>query len=268
MRVEQFLRASARRSGDKVALVAGDRRFTFAEIDAASDRLAAALSRGGVARGDRVAVYMDNCWEAVVAVFAVMKAGAVYCPINPSTKADKLAWLLGHCRASALILQDRLAAGAAGALAQGHSVKLNVIAGGAVPPGWRDCIRFDDAIAGPADPALEARAGIDLDLAMLIYTSGSTGLPKGVMITHQNVAASCASIISYLRNTPDDVILNVLPISFELRALPGADAPPAPGRRWCSKSHLRSRARSSRRWRPIAPPACRSCRPSRRPSCR
>lgn len=214
MRVEQFLRDSARSHRHKVALVAGERRLTFGDLDGASDRLAVVLSDGGVSRGDRIVVFMDNCWEAVVAIFAVMKAGAVLCPINPSTKAHKLAWLLSHCRASAMILQDRLAASAKAALAQAHCVKLTIMVGELNPPGFPDSIRFDDAIAESAACPLEARAGIDLDLAMLIYTSGSTGLPKGVMITHQNAAASATSVISYLHNTSDDIILNALPISF------------------------------------------------------
>lgn len=214
VRVEDFLRDSARKFCHKVALVAGERRFTFGDLDGASDRLAAVLSDRGVSRGDRVVVFMDNCWEAVAAIFAVMKAGAVLCPINSSTKANKLAWLLSHCRASAMILQDRLAASATAALAEAHSVKLTVMVGDVNPPGFRDSIRFDEAIAGSAACPLEARAGIDLDLAMLIYTSGSTGLPKGVMITHQNAVASASSVISYLHNTSDDVILNALPISF------------------------------------------------------
>ena len=156
MRVEHFLRDSARTYRHKVALVAGERRLTFGDLDGASDRLAAVLSHRGVSRGDRVVVFMDNCWEAVVAIFAVMKAGAVLCPINPSTKAHKLAWLLSHCRASAMILQDRLAASARAALAQAHSVKLTIVVGELNPPGFPDGIRFDDAIAESAACPLEA----------------------------------------------------------------------------------------------------------------
>lgn len=214
VRLEQYLRDSTRTHRHKVALVAGERRFTFGELDEASDRLAGALSEGGVSRGDRVVVFMDNCWEAVIAIFAVMKAGAVLCPIHPSTKAPKLAWLLNHCRASAMFLQDRQAASAQAAIAQAPCVKLTIMAGEFDPPGFEGGIRFNDAIAGSAACPLQAPAGIDLDLAMLIYTSGSTGRPKGVMITHQSAAASAASVIAYLRSTSDDVILNALPISF------------------------------------------------------
>lgn len=222
MRVEQFLRDSAQRFPDKVALVVDDRRFTFGELDRDSDRLAAVLSARGVGPGDRVAAFTDNCRESVVSIFAVMKAGAIFCPVNPSTKASKLAWLLGHCRASALILQDRLAPAAAAALPQARSVKLTIVAGSGMTPGLGHSIPFDEAITGsartlkrhPTTGAPGAPGMEHLDLAMLIYTSGSTGLPKGVMITHQNAVASSASVISYLENTSDDVILNPLPISF------------------------------------------------------
>src|SRR5262245_52185117 len=78
MRVESFLTDSAKRFPEKVALVAGNERLTYAELDRRSDRLAAALARAGIARHDRVIVFMDNCWEAVVAIFAVLKAGAVF----------------------------------------------------------------------------------------------------------------------------------------------------------------------------------------------
>jgi acyl-CoA synthetase (AMP-forming)/AMP-acid ligase II len=91
VQVEEFLERSAERSPDKTALVCGDRRLSYREIEEQSNRLAHALVREGVQRGDRVAAYMDNSVEAVVAVFAILKAGGVFLVINPTTKADKLA---------------------------------------------------------------------------------------------------------------------------------------------------------------------------------
>jgi long-chain acyl-CoA synthetase len=212
MRVEQFLTDSARRFGDKAALVAGAERLTYRDIDLASDRLAGALVARGIRRGDRVIVFMDNCREAVIAIFAALKAGAVFSPINPSTKADKLAYVINNCRARALVTQDKLRAVANAALAEAPSVMLTVLAG-AKEPTLRGVMSFEAALAADA-PAPRA-PGIDLDLAMLVYTSGSTGFPKGVMMTHRNVVAAATSITTYLENTPDDVILNVLPISFD-----------------------------------------------------
>lgn len=211
MRVERFLQDSARRCPDKVALVTGGARLSYGDVDTLSDRLAGALSSRGVERGDRVVLFMENCREAVVGIFAVLKAGAVLCPVNASTKPDKLAYLLNHCRATALLTQARLLPAAKAALARAPSVALTVATGGAEDAA--EALSLDAVLAASAPRP--NRPGIDLDLAMLIYTSGSTGRPKGVMMTHQSVVAAAASITSYLENTADDVILSALPISFD-----------------------------------------------------
>ena len=215
MRVEEFLRDSAARSADKTALVAGKRRLSFGEVDRLSDRLAAALVARGIARGERVVVFMENSWEAVVAIFAILKAGAVFSPVNPSTKVDKLAFILNNCRAAGILTQARLAGTAARAVAEADSVRLVVLAGGDEAPPVMGCLRFEDAIAAAKLAPAPVPAGIELDLAMLVYTSGSTGFPKGVMMTHQNVVAAATSITTYLDNREDDIILGVLPMSFD-----------------------------------------------------
>ncbi len=213
MRVEQFLAESALRHPDKTALVAGGRRISFRELNREADRFAAGLARRGVTRGDRVVVFMENRWEAVVAIFGALKAGAVFSPVNPSTKPDKLAYILNNCRAAAIVSQERLAANVAAALASTSTVRLAVLAGSAVGGIAAETASFDDLLREDATKAIDP--GIDIDLAMLVYTSGSTGAPKGVMMTHQNVVAAATSITTYLENTADDIILNVLPISFD-----------------------------------------------------
>jgi amino acid adenylation domain-containing protein len=213
MRVERFLGDSAERHPDKTALVAGADRLTYGQLDRAADRVAAALAAGGVVRGDRVVVLMDNSWQAVAAIFGALRAGAVFSPVNPSTKADKLAYILNNCRASAIVTQGKLLPAAKAAVAQAPSVVLTMAAGARPGEASGSVARFEDALC--ADSPLPADPGIDIDLAMLIYTSGSTGFPKGVMMTHQNVVAAATSITTYLENTADDIVLNVLPISFD-----------------------------------------------------
>lgn len=212
MRLEQFLRDSARLRGDKTALIARDARLTYAELDSLSHRLAGALGDLGVGRGDRVLVFMDNCWEAAVSVFAIAKAGAVFSPINPSIKADKLDFIIGNCRARAVLTQARLLSVVTEAPAAGDKdlLVVSTATGGVAPKG---AVSFDDCLASDMAPA--NHGGIDVDLAMLIYTSGSTGRPKGVMMTHRNIDAAAGSITTYLENTPDDIILNVLPLAFD-----------------------------------------------------
>ena len=108
MRVEEFLQASARFHGAKTALVAGDKRFTYAQFEAAAASLASSLAAGGIVRGDRVLVFMNNCWEAAVSLYAILKAGATAVPVNPSTKADKLAYMIGNCEAAGILTQGKL----------------------------------------------------------------------------------------------------------------------------------------------------------------
>ncbi len=227
MRLDAFLRASAARYPEKTALVAGDTRLSYAAFDDACNRLARALVAAGLKPGERVLVFMDNCWEAAVAIYAVSRAGGVFSPINPSTKADKLAFIIANCRARAVITLDRLAHVACEALAAAPGPDIAIIAGARADAAVADVIpqgiaarSFTQALdaggEGDLPDGLPADTDLaDADLAMLIYTSGSTGRPKGVMMTHENIDAASASITTYLRNTPDDIILNVLPIAFD-----------------------------------------------------
>lgn len=213
MRIGEFLSESARLHGDKTALVAGGRRLTYRKFNELSDRLAAALAAGGIRRGDRVLVFMNNCWEAAVSLFAIAKAGAVTVPVNPSTKADKLAYMIGNCEAAGLLVQGKLMSVVeeARALEPRH---LFIAA-----TAFRGVELADNVAAFEAcldqPPERIPDGGIDVDLALLIYTSGSTGRPKGVMMTHRNVEAAASSITTYLDNTADDIILNVLPLAFD-----------------------------------------------------
>ncbi len=214
MRIERYLTDNARLRGDKTALVAGQRRLSYAEIDDLSGRLAASLAAAGVKRNDRVLVFMDNCWEAAVSIFAALKAGATFSPINASTKADKLAYIITDCEPAAVLTLAKLAPVVAEAKAMAGAQDLFVAAtaapNGTVPEG---AAAFESCLA--ADPAVKAHGGIDVDLAMLVYTSGSTGRPKGVMMTHRNIDAAAESITTYLENREDDIILNVLPLAFD-----------------------------------------------------
>ena len=102
MLVNQFLQQSAEQFPDKVALVCDDQRLTYAEVEEQANRLANGLLALGVQRGDRVALWLPNSIEAVVAIFAILKAGAVFTVVNPTTKPGKLAYVLNNCGASAL----------------------------------------------------------------------------------------------------------------------------------------------------------------------
>jgi acyl-CoA synthetase (AMP-forming)/AMP-acid ligase II len=129
MRVESFLHESARRFPDKVALVVGPKRVTYGELNRAAANVAAALNDGGVARGDRVVIFAENSADAVVSLWAVLRAGAAFSIVNPTTKADKLAFILSNCRPSALLTETRLVPTARDALARASRKALVLVSG-------------------------------------------------------------------------------------------------------------------------------------------
>jgi acyl-CoA synthetase (AMP-forming)/AMP-acid ligase II len=203
MQLEEFLEQSALRTPGKTAVVAGERRWTYREIDVLVNQFAARLASSHVKRWDRVVICMENSVEMIVAIFATLKLGAVFVPINPTTKAEKLTYILKDSGARCLITD-----------AVRISVLKNIVETGveAVVP-QTEIPTSMEIFAEPSPKPLQT--GIDMDLAALIYTSGSTGVPKGVMLSHLNMVSAATSITTYLENTADDIILNVLPMSFD-----------------------------------------------------
>ncbi|MPZ19861.1 MAG: AMP-binding protein, partial [Luteitalea sp.] len=183
MQVEEFLEHSARRLPNKTALVVGERRLTYAELDRLANRVAHGLVQHGVCRGDRVAIYLESSVEAVVSIFGVLM------PVNPTTKADKLAFVLSNSRAAALVTDVRRSQVLEETKDRTPHLRAMLVAAprgtergdGLAVSALEDVCSRDEW----SDPP-EKRC-IDIDLAALIYTSGSTGHPKGVMLTHLNM---------------------------------------------------------------------------------
>jgi long-chain acyl-CoA synthetase len=213
MRFEDFLDQSAVQFATKAAIVADGRRITYGELEASSQRLANRLFERGVRRGDRVVVFMDNCPEAAISIFATLKAGGTFSVINASTKAPKLSYIIGDCEPVAVLTIGRLLPVVRSALGEIRVDRRPFVLSTGIDNDEARIGPFEASDQGLPNPV--HHGGSTEDLAMLVYTSGSTGRPKGVMITHANIDAASGSIISYLGNRPDDVILNVLPLAFD-----------------------------------------------------
>lgn len=213
---------SAERGPDKVAVVADGTSYSYDALLDAALRLARSLQDNGVRRGDRVAVYLENSWHAVVAIYGALLAGGVLTIINAQTKAEKLAYVLADSEASALVTEGSLASMFVPALAHAPAVRVAICAdappdittGATALPPRHVLLDFEAVLAG-TEPRPSSRGVIPIDLAALIYTSGSTGNPKGVMLTHQNMVFASSSIAEYLRLDASDRIVNVLPLAFD-----------------------------------------------------
>ena len=217
MLVDRLLERAAARTPDAEALVCAGQRLSYAQLEAEVRRVAAGFAALGVRRGDRVAIHLDNGTDAVLSIFGALRAGAVFVPINPTTKGEKLGYVLRDSGASLLVSDRRSASVVADARAAAPA-SMPIVLTGTTPARGTEEIAFPfltlaQAVAGGGGVPDAPR--LDLDLAALIYTSGSTGRPKGVMMTHANVLSATASIDGYLQNRPDDTILDLLPLSFD-----------------------------------------------------
>jgi len=220
MLLHQLFEASARKLPGKTALVCDGERHSYADIASRVDQLARLLHARGVRRGDRVALFLDNGLEMVAGVYAALRLGAVFMPVNPLTKQDKLAYLLNDSRASALVTHAALRGIWQEALLANATVHTCLVAGGSTGDSGRAgalperCLPYPgphDAVEGPG---IEPQT-IDQDLASIIYTSGSTGDAKGVMLTHLNMVSAARSISTYLGLREDDIVLCALPLAFD-----------------------------------------------------
>src|SRR5436305_1328107 len=163
-----FLARSVHAWRDCIAIVDGDRRFTYAEFGARVERQAAALQQLGVGPGDRVAVLAPNSAMALEAHFAPMRIGALLVMLNVRLAAAELEWILRHCGAKVLLVDPSLR---------------SLFANAPVPHIVEDYERFlSEADADRCQPApvSDENACIAIN-----YTSGTTGFPKGVMFTHR-----------------------------------------------------------------------------------
>ena len=182
----------------KTAIFWGEREFSYAELLARSQNIAAHLhSELGVKPGDRVALWLKNCPEFVPSVFGVLQAGAVVVPINNFLKPAEVAFILNDSGAKGVISDASLAE------AQTQVARLL--------PGLK--ILSAEEIGNHPSPVADfkpAERG-EADLAALLYTSGTTGHPKGAMLTHGNFLHNVASCVEVLAVRADDRVVVALP---------------------------------------------------------
>jgi acyl-CoA ligase (AMP-forming) (exosortase A-associated) len=216
--IHDFIFDSARRTPDAEALVYGAQRCTYAELAALVRKVSAALLDQGLARGDRVAVYMEKRIENVVTMFGAAAAGCVFVPVNPLLKSDQVAYILADCNVRLLATTAERLALLAPVLGGCPDLRSVLVADGgrpvaAAPQTQR--LDWAQVLEHSGVPARPAHRGIDADMAAILYTSGSTGAPKGVVLSHRNLVAGAASVASYLALCADDRLLAVLPLSFD-----------------------------------------------------
>jgi amino acid adenylation domain-containing protein len=208
----------AERRPDAVALVMGDERLTYGELEAESNRLARLLQANGCEPGDRVCLFVPKTPAAVVAMLATLKARCAYVPIDiasPAPRVDKIV----EAAAPRLLLASSAAVKLVDELA-GESDTVGGTPIGSLDAGplrgesFATSFAASDAASYSTDPV--ERTGTSGDIAHLLFTSGSTGMPKGVMITHANVAHFIGWATDYFGTKQGDRISGHPPLHFDL----------------------------------------------------
>src|SRR5688572_11178894 len=213
-----------------------DRSLSFAECDAMSDALAVGLQERGVDAGDRVAVYLQNVPQVVIAVLAIWKCGAVAVPCNPMLRERELGKILRSSGCLAMICQEDLFADVARAALPATAVRHTITtspldfleAGKPLPtmlagvrrnrhPDAADLLEVIARHAGERPRAVELTGD---DVAFMVHTSGTTGDAKGAMNTHRNVVFATSVYEAWIGLTDKDVILGLAPL-FHVTGLIG-----------------------------------------------
>ncbi|WP_052422753.1 acyl-CoA synthetase [Nonomuraea candida] len=203
--IGDLLRRSAARHPAKTAIVFGDLRQSYADLDQVVNRTANALAARGVGKGDRFAIFSHNNHAFVVAYFALARLGAISVPVNFMLGADEVAYVLDHSGATGLLAEEALLPVAAAAVTDRIAVR-GVI--GAARDGWEPFTAwaaFDDA----SEPRVEIA---DDDPIQLMYTSGTESRPKGATLSSRSLIAQYATCVVDGEMSHDDVEVHALPL--------------------------------------------------------
>jgi amino acid adenylation domain-containing protein len=216
--VHHSLAAQAGRTPDAVALACLDKNLTYAEVNRRANQLSSCLHRAGIKPEEPVGVFLDRSPEAVISLFAILKSGGVYLPIDPASPPERIAFMIKDSGVRVILTQEKFRIKFSEFAVQCSDLRVQSSDFKEVPnpePGTVICLDSDwEKIAGESGENLMVDA-TPLNLAYMIYTSGSTGLPKGVLVSHEAFAKHCQEVQEHYRLTPMDRILQFASLAFD-----------------------------------------------------
>ncbi|MDV8148733.1 long-chain fatty acid--CoA ligase [Arthrobacter sp. B10-11] len=232
--IGSWLQRRRPKSGNKAAIIAGDREVSYEQLAERSVRLANAFRDRGVSRGDRVAYLGENDPSFLETLFACGLAGAVFVPLNTRLAPPEIQFQLRDCGAALLVHASSLSGlavrgGEGTAVGRRIAVDDAAVTGDRTAPagsgteGTTAAEDYEDVVASGSTTAPDEPVGLD-DGAMILYTSGTTGHPKGALLTHGNITWNCLNVIVDFDFASTDVALMISPMfhvaSLDMGVLP------------------------------------------------
>jgi amino acid adenylation domain-containing protein len=208
---------AAKQTPEKVAVVYGKSQITYKELDDLTNKAARFLQERGVKKGDRVGIYVHKSIPTVISIYAILKAGAVYVPLDPNAPVSRLSYIIDNCEIKCLLTATGKQEKIKEILTQTQALKHVIYTDNdndiseldeAMQYEWKSIDQYSDQLLD--------NTSIGGDLAYIIYTSGSTGNPKGVMITHQNALTFINWAFEAIGVSSEDHFSSHAPIHFDL----------------------------------------------------
>lgn len=201
------------------AVIDDDRTLSYAELDGRANQLANILAERGIARGDRVGVFAEKSLESTVALYAIMKTGAAYVPIDSRLPVGRVRYIVENCGIKALVAGAIAAETWAELTTDDTPIRSLVALDADEAPSTGDTELVTAGKVAAAADRFPDLGVIDKDLAYILYTSGSTGIPKGVKLTHRNALSYVEWAVDEFGFTSRDRFSSHAPFHFDLSVL-------------------------------------------------
>ncbi len=207
--ITDFMDRAVKVYGEKKAVFADERSFTYVELNSRANRLSNGLKEAGVEKGDRVAYLAPNTVEMLEGFYGVAQTGAIMVPLNTRLKPDDYLFILNHSESKVLLVDQELYPLIAPVIDKLETVKKIIVHYKAED---NEEIGYDEWLQSQPDMPFCRPDIHEDDVCSLLYTSGTTGNPKGVMLTHRNNYLHALSAQHHLRVHDHDVYLHILPM--------------------------------------------------------
>ena len=203
MNLKMMLRDTVSKHAGKTAIVAGKHRMSYAGLEETSNRVASALVKMGVKKGDRVAMLLSNCPEFVTLYFGISKAGGIAVPLDVRYKVEELASLFADCQPKVLVAESNLLESIVPALSRFDSIKHVIQLGSRYEgkfPSYAEVVATGSAEGVEVDPVPD-------DIAMIAYTGGPTCHPQGAILSHGSLIIHAMASAHGLQQTDKDIVV-------------------------------------------------------------
>lgn len=215
--LQSYLDLRAASDPDQTALIDEQGSLSYADLYAEANRLSHCLAAGGVKRQERVVVWMKRSSQVVMSMLAILKADAIYVPVDAKAPVERFLKVIADCRPSALICDEKLLQTLSVQSEALRGIGLVVLFGAAdADPGALvpSALRWESVPPASREPL--SYRNIDTDAAYILYTSGSTGSPKGVVVSHLNVISYVDWAVTCFDITSRDRVLSTAPFHFDM----------------------------------------------------